>query len=132
MLNGAAISSKIQRQHAVALSTAQAKNMALTPATHEALFLRQLMEQMGHLQTSKTVLHEDNQSCIARCKNTMTAGRSKHIDVKMHFRREKQESGKIVVKYCPTWVMLADAQTKPLVADKHGQLTKPIMGSGSE
>jgi Fe-S-cluster-containing hydrogenase component 2 len=62
----------------------------------------------------------------------MTTGRSKHIDVKMHFCREKHESGEIVVKYCPTEVMLADALTKPLDADKHGQLTEVIMGSGSE
>jgi hypothetical protein len=50
----------------------------------------------------------------------------------MHFCREKLESGEIVVKYCPTEVMFADALTKPLAADKHGQLTKAIMGSGSE
>jgi hypothetical protein len=132
MLNGAAISWKSQRQQTVALSTAEAEYMALTAAAQEALFLRQLLEQMGQPQASGTVLHEDNQSCIALCKNTMTTGRSKHIDVKMHFCREKQESGEIVVKYCPTEVMLADALTKPLAADKHGQLTKAIMGSGSE
>jgi hypothetical protein len=131
MLSGAAINWKSQRQQTVALSTSEAEYMALRTATHEALFLRQLLEQMGQPQASGTVLYEDNQSGIALCKNTMTTGRNKHIDVKMHCR-EKQESGEIVVKYCPTEVMLADALTKPLAADKYGQLTKVIMGSGSE
>jgi hypothetical protein len=87
---------------------------------------------MGQAQASGTIMYEDNHSSIALSKNTMTMERTKHIDVKMHLCREKQESGEIVVKYRPTEVMLADALTKPLGADKHGQLTKAIMGSGSE
>jgi hypothetical protein len=76
-------------------------------------------------------MHEDNHSHTARCINTMTTGRIKHIDVKVHLCREKLKSGDIVVKHCPTKVMLADALTKPFAADKHGHLTQAIMGSGS-
>jgi hypothetical protein len=132
MLNGAAISWNSQSQQTVALSTSETEYMALTTAAHEALFLRQLLEQMGQPQASGTILHEDNHSCIALYKNILTTGRIKHIDVKMHLCREKHESGEIVVKYCPTEVMLADALTKPLAVDKHRQLTKAIMESGSE
>jgi hypothetical protein len=92
----------------------------------------QLLEHMGQPQASGIVLHEDNHICIALCKNTVTTGHNNHIDVKMYFCREKRESDEIVVKYCPTEVMLADALTKPLTADMHGQLTKAIMESGSE
>jgi hypothetical protein len=47
MLNGAAISWKSQCQQTVALSTAEEEYMALTSASHEALFPRQILEHMG-------------------------------------------------------------------------------------
>ena len=129
LLNGAAVSWKSQRQPTVALSTAEAEYMALTAATQEAVFLRQLLQEMGQPPASGTLIHEDNQSCIALCKNTMTTGRSKHIEVKMHFCREKQESGEIVVDYCPTEEMLADGLSKPLAGERHKKLFRSVMGS---
>jgi hypothetical protein len=47
-------------------------------------------------------IHEDNHSCIAISKNSMTTRRSKHMDVRYHFYRKKVESGDIEVKYCAT------------------------------
>jgi hypothetical protein len=44
----------------VAFSTAEAGYMALKVATQEALFVRQLLEEMEQPQASGTVLHEDN------------------------------------------------------------------------
>jgi hypothetical protein len=42
MLNGAAVSWKSQRQQTVVLLTAEGEYMALSAATHEAMFLKQL------------------------------------------------------------------------------------------
>ena len=128
MLNGAAVSWKSQRQQTVALSTAEAEYMALTSATQEAMFLRQLMHELHQDSGSAVTIHEDNQSCIALSKNSMTTGRSKHMDVRYHFCREKVESGDIEVKYCATEDMLADALTKPLVSERHKKLCTAIMG----
>ena len=62
------------------------------------MFLRQLLQEMGQPRPAcGTLIHEDNQSGIALCRNTMTTGMSKHIEVKMYFYREKLESGEIVV-----------------------------------
>jgi hypothetical protein len=72
MLNGATMSWKSQRQHTVAWSTAKAENMAMTSATQEAMFLRQLMLQLHQYSGSAVTIHEDNESCIALSKNSMT------------------------------------------------------------
>jgi hypothetical protein len=45
MPNGAAISWNSQRQQTVALSTAAAEYMALTAATQEAMFLKQMLHE---------------------------------------------------------------------------------------
>ena len=128
MLNGAAVSWKSQRQQTVALSTAEAEYMALTAATQEAMFLKQLLHEIHQDSGSPVTIHEDNQSCIALSKNSMTTGRSKHMDVRYHFCREKVESGDIEVQYCATENMLADVLTKPLVSARHGKLCNAIMG----
>ena len=82
--------------------------MALTAATQEALFVRQLLAEFFMQQTEPSVMMDDNQGCIALSQNKMTNKRSKHINVRYHFYREKVTSGDIIVLYCPTEEMLAD------------------------
>ena len=40
-----------------------------------------------------------------------------------------QESGEIVVDYCPTEEMLADGLSKPLAGERHKKLFRSVMGS---
>jgi hypothetical protein len=127
-MNGGAVSWKSQHQPTVALSTAEAEYMALTAAIQEAIFLRQLLDSMGVKQLEPTMIFEDNQACIALSKNSLVNARSKHIDIKYHFNREKVESGEVVLKYCPSAEMIADVMTKPLPAPQHRALIKLMMG----
>ena len=99
MMNGAAVRWKSQHQPTVALSTAEAEYMALTATIQEAIFLRQLLDSMGVKQSEPTMIFEDNLACIALSKNSLVNTRSKHIDIKYHFNREKVESGEVVLKY---------------------------------
>jgi hypothetical protein len=46
MLSGASVSCRSQRQQTVALSTAEAEHMALTAATREVMFLKQLLHEL--------------------------------------------------------------------------------------
>jgi hypothetical protein len=87
--------------------------MALTAAIQEAIFLRQLLDSMEVKQSEPTMIFEDNQACIALSKNNLVNTRSKHINIKYRFNREKVESGEVVLKYCPSTEMIADVMTKP-------------------
>jgi hypothetical protein len=102
--------------------------MAVTTATQEAMFLKQLLHECHQGSGSTITIHEDDQSCIALSKNSMTTGRSKHMDARYHFCREKVESGDIEVQYCATENMLDDVLTKPLVSARHNKLCNAIMG----
>lgn len=81
MMNDACVSWKSQLQKSVALSTAEAEYMALAAASQEALFLRQLLNELGKRLEEPTCIGEDNQSCIAMATNQMTTSRAKHIDI---------------------------------------------------
>jgi hypothetical protein len=52
---------------------------------------------------------EDNNGCKAMATNDMTTTKSKHIDIRYHFIREVVKSKAVVVHYCPSEDMLADA-----------------------
>ncbi|XP_028410614.1 uncharacterized protein LOC114533305 [Dendronephthya gigantea] len=56
----------------------------------------------------------NNQATIAMSRNSVLHKRPKHIDIKFHFVREKEQDKKIELKYCPTQEMTVDNFTKPL------------------
>jgi hypothetical protein len=128
MLNGAAVSWKSQRQHTMALSTAEAEYMALIAATQEATILKQLLHEFHQDSGSAITIHEDSLSCIALNKNNMTTECSKHMDVRYHFCRKKVGSGDIEVQYCETENMLAHVLTKPLESARQAKLCNTILG----
>lgn len=56
----------------------------------------------------------DNQSAIFNATNEAIRSKSKHIDQRYHFIREKVVAGDIKVYHISTDAMLADHLTKPL------------------
>jgi hypothetical protein len=86
--------------------------MAISASVQEVLFLRQLLANLDHAPAGSTRMLEDNNGCKAMSNNDMTTAKSKHIDIRYHFIREVVKSEAVVVLYCPTSDMLADALTK--------------------
>ena len=118
-LNDGCISWRSKKQRTVALSSTEAEYMALSEATQEAVWLKSFMCELGEHSTDEPIkIHEDNQGAIALAKNPEFHKRTKHIDIRYHFVREKVEDGQVVLEYCPTHDMLADIMTKPIAAPR--------------
>ena len=111
--DGGAISWKSRKQPTVALSTCEAEYMALVATTQEALFLKTLVKDFGLSCSEPIQLYGDNQGAISLVKNPVTHEKSKHIDIKFHFIREKFSEGLIFVDHVPTGDNVADLMTKP-------------------
>lgn len=116
-IGGTAISWRSRKQSSVALSTAEAEYMALSGATQEAVWLRQLYTDLLDKPVRPTVIYEDNQACISMSENPKFHGRTKHINLKYHYIRE-QLGTSIELIYCPTNEMIADMFTKGLNQEK--------------
>ena len=86
--------------------------MALTAATQEAIFISNLAEEFDIVADAPTPIFGDNQGSIALVKNPVSHEKSKHIDIKHHFVREKFNDGVIDVTYVPTKENVADLMTK--------------------
>lgn len=120
VFQGAAISWSSKRQLTIALSSTEAEYMSLASATQEALWLKQLEEDFWPVLSGKPILmYCDNQSAISLSDNDVYHARSKHIDVRYHFVREKIANNQILVKFKRTDDMVADAMTKGLHRPKH-------------
>jgi hypothetical protein len=113
MINGGPVVFRSILQRTQALSTAEAEYMALCAATQDALFVRQMMEEMGLKRSGPMEVLEDNQACIAIASNEETSQRAKHIDIRYHFVRGMISAGIIKLTYCPTYYQAADILTKP-------------------
>ena len=85
-------------------------------ATKEAIWIARFLEE---LKISCDVylpvqLYCDNQGAIGLSKNPEDHRRTKRIDIRHHYIREKQEDGTITIHFLPTAEMIADGLTKPL------------------
>ena len=126
--SGGAFSWRTKKQQTVALASCEAEYQGLAATVQEATFLRSLMCEMGYQQMQATVIGEDNQSCIKLATNIVMHKRSKHIDTKYHFIREKVDDNSVQLVYTPTDQLAADLLTKSLPQVKVEQHRKQLLG----
>ena len=105
---------KSKYQRTVALSSAEAKYMALSLCTQEVLWVRAMLKDMGREQVVGTRVWEDNQGSIALARNAGYHARTKHVNICHRFIRENVERGILKVDYVYTKNQLADMLTKGL------------------
>ena len=127
--SGGAISWEVKKQATVALSSAEAEYQAMAAAVQEAIYLRALLNDFGIPMTKPIDIGEDNQSCIKMCHNPVMHKRSKHIDTKLHFIRERVENKEVKIHYVPTEEMTADILTKSLPRVKVEKHRTILLGS---
>ncbi|KAG2759912.1 Retrovirus-related Pol polyprotein from transposon TNT 1-94 [Phytophthora cactorum] len=117
MMNSGCISWRSKKQWTVALSSTEAEYMALTEAAQGTIWLKAFLCELGEMKSDDPVkIYEDNQGSIALAKNPEFHKRTKHIDIRYHFVRERVEDGQVVLQYCSTKDMKADLMTKPITA----------------
>ena len=103
-----------QKQKIVALSSCEAEYVAAAAAACQGVWLSRLFGDMLGTKEMPVRLLMDNKSAIALSKNPVHHDRSKHIDTRYHYIRERIEKGKVEVDHVGTEEQLADIFTKAL------------------
>jgi len=119
ILGGAAITWRSQKQRTIALSSTEAEYVSLSEATKEAVYLRSLFHEIGMDKYGKITLYIDNLGALYIASDPVHHARTKHIDVRCHFVREKVASGELELQHEPTTRMTADILTKALPRVSH-------------
>ena len=123
---GGPVSWLSQKHKSVALSTTEAEFMAASKAAKEVIWLPRLLSEITTL-TETPVLKIDNLSAVKLVKNLTFHRRSKHIEVRHFFVREKFDEGRLTVEHIPGVEQVADILTKPLNKSRF-QMLRDILG----
>ena len=92
----------------------------------KAIWLRQLMVDVGCVQERTTTIMCDNQGYIALAKNPKHHSCTKHVHVQHHFICKKVEEV-INLRYCSvTQEMIANMLTKGLARNKYEMMGRPL------
>lgn len=125
---GGPVAWESKKQHVIALSTMEAEYIAMCQGTKEVIFIRSLIAEIGFSAFSKeaTPIFCDNQGANFFAKNETTQKRSKHIDIRYHFLKEKYSKNIISISYIPSNDNIADIFTKCLNKNKHVELSMKL------
>jgi hypothetical protein len=114
LLAGGAICWKSKLQTIIAQSTTEAEYIAINAAAKEAVYIKQLLQELGQFNQIKLPLYTDNNGALLLAKNPVFHERTKHIAVKYHYIRDLISRGVIDLIYIPSKDQKSDGLTKPL------------------
>ena len=119
-LGFAMISWSSRKQKFVILSTIEAEYMAACEACTEAIWLRKLISDLFDQTPESTTIYCDNQSCIRLSEHPVFHERSKHIEIKYYFIRDKVQEGEVNskplsrIKFAYFWEKMGIVEITPL------------------
>ncbi|CAN6218258.1 unnamed protein product [Urochloa humidicola] len=103
-----------KRQTAVSRSSAEAEYRAVANAVAEISWLRQLLVELHRPPSRAALVYCDNISTIYMSANPVQHQRTKHVEIDLHFVRERVATGAVRVLHVPTSSQYADIFTKGL------------------
>ena len=114
-LGRGSISSFSSKQKLNARSSTEAELIAANDILGQVLWTRNFLEDQGYAIKTSTV-YQDNKSAMLLEKNGILSSskRTKHINVKYYFIKDRIDKEEVNIIYCPTKYMVADYFTKPL------------------
>lgn len=126
LLGKSPVSWKSKKQGTVSRSSSEAEYRSMSAAASEVTWLVRLLEELGVTNLRPVTLHCDNQSAIHIAKNPVHHERTKHIEIDVHFTRDKVLEGLIQLTYLPTSSQLADIFTKILPSTQFNDLLSKL------
>ena len=112
------ISWSSKKQAIVAKSSTESEYRALSSASSEISWLESLFSELNIVKLPTLVLWCDNQSSGELAKNPVFHSRYKHIELDIHYIRDKVLQKQLEVRYIPTNEQVADVLTKSLSLPK--------------
>jgi hypothetical protein len=108
------ISWSCKKQATMVNSSTEAEYISSWEASCEIVWLCRILQDLGTIQQTPTILWIDNQSTIKMAKNPVFHSKTKHVDTKYHFIRTLINNDIIKPQYCPSEDQTSDIFTKPL------------------
>jgi hypothetical protein len=114
------------KQVPTAASATEAELYALGDAIKEAMFLRNVLSELGIEHQAGTIVLEDNTAAIEIAGDPRHHARVKHMGIRLSLIRETVANGTVKLEWCPTAHMLADLLTKALPQETFWRMLNSI------
>lgn len=89
-----------RKEPVIALSSCEIEYIVASLCVCQAVWLMNLLEEMGNSEGETVTLLVDNVFAINLSKNLIAHGRSKHIEMRFHYLRELVREGRLRLGYC--------------------------------
>jgi hypothetical protein len=118
---------KSTKQKLVTKSSTEAELVALSDNASQVIWSKEFLEEQGH-KVEAPIIYQDNKSTIIMAqKGKSSSERSRHINVRYFFIKDRIESGEIQIAYLQTNQMIADILTKPLQGESFRTMRKQLL-----
>ncbi|KAH9669936.1 retrovirus-related pol polyprotein from transposon RE1 [Citrus sinensis] len=108
------ISWSSKKQPVIARSSAESEYRSLASASAEISWLQSLFSELKLQCIEKPVIWCENLSATELAHNPIFHSRTKHIEIDIHYVRNKVLAGELNIQYIPSEEQVADIMTKPL------------------
>jgi hypothetical protein len=111
-------------------SSTEAEVVAASDGCTQVIWCREFLLAQGDGQYTEkpAVLYQDNKSAIHLLEHeSSTSDRTRHVNIRYYWIRDKVDSKEINIVYIPTDDMIADILTKPLLGEKFRKLRSMLL-----
>ena len=109
-----AVHCRSSKQLIVTKSSTEAELVGMSDSANQGIYIRNFLIEQGYTMAPIT-LFQDNQSCMALIdRGRSGAERTRHIQIRYFWVKERVDLGEIRVEYLPSAEMYANVLTKPL------------------
>jgi hypothetical protein len=88
-------------QRHVTLSVTEAESAAGVTEAQDMVYSHNVLTSIGLKVKLPMVLEMDNKGAVDLANSLSVGGRTRHVDVRMHYLRELKDQGMIVIKHIP-------------------------------
>nr|GFC16264.1 retrovirus-related Pol polyprotein from transposon TNT 1-94 [Tanacetum cinerariifolium] len=122
---GKLVSWSSKKQDYTSMSFAEAEYVSLSAYYAQVLWMRTQLTDYG-FHFDKIPMYCDSKAAIAISCNLVQHSRTKHVDVRYHFIKEKVEKGIVELFFVETEYQLADLFTKALPEERFKYLVRRL------
>lgn len=108
-----------KKQSVVSRSSSEAEYRSLADASMEIIWIKSLLKEIGYTLPQAPVIWCDNKRAAAMASNPVLHARTKHIEIDVHFVRDKVLKKELDVHHFSSGNQVADVLTKPVSISRY-------------
>lgn len=114
------------------MSSTESELNSLADANQENEWITNLIRELWQVEMTPTLFHINNSGLLDKIKDFGSHSKTKHLDIKAKYLREKFKKGEIKIKLVPSQSMIANSLTKACLQNSLDSLLNVCFGHSSQ